>query len=190
METTNRALNIGAGRKPFKDWINLDIGPGPNVDVIADWLWLPFADESMDIINASQVFEHIDIVHRGQALKEAWRVLRYGGQLHIDVPDLPSACRNLLDGKVAQAFGGIYGGSYLKGGAHLWGYSRRALNQIVWDAGFAVTKLELDDTCRIPSIFVEALKIHGTRPFSAEDVDVRNVHDDVTHYIHRSTAII
>jgi len=159
MEETDRCLNIGSGRKPHKGWINADINLNPDIDVIADWTALPFTDESFDVINAGQVIEHLHVFQRGQALKEAWRVLRYGGELHIDVPDLRRCCAKYLEGKKSMAMSGLYGRGWLRGGGHQWGYDEITLNQLIWDAGFAVIGMRVDEAMCPPYIFLRARKV-------------------------------
>jgi ubiquinone/menaquinone biosynthesis C-methylase UbiE len=44
---------------------------------------LPFGDASVDIVLSSLMLHHLDEPGRDQALREAWRVLRPGGRLHV-----------------------------------------------------------------------------------------------------------
>ena len=44
---------------------------------------LPYADESFDRVVSSLVLHHLSRENKQRALREAWRVLRLGGQLHI-----------------------------------------------------------------------------------------------------------
>jgi predicted SAM-dependent methyltransferase len=170
MEKTGRRLNIGSGSKPLEGYTNIDLAPHLGIDVMADWLFLPFANESMALVNAGQVLEHFDIVQRGCALKEAWRVLRYGGELHIDVPDIEGCCRIYLEGKRDKAMAGFYGRPWLLGGGHQWGYSEPTLNQLIWDAGFVVKEIEkrYSEEYPTPYLLVEALKVHGIRKWMVE----------------------
>ena len=57
-------LHIGCGRSPLPGWINLDMAPGPGIDVVADLDMcaetpLPFGDDSFDEILGSHLLEHI-----------------------------------------------------------------------------------------------------------------------------------
>lgn len=47
--------------------------------------WLPFEDASFDVVYSGNVLEHTE--NPGQVLKEAVRVLRPGGILHVEVPN-------------------------------------------------------------------------------------------------------
>ena len=80
-------LNIGSGqRRIVQDdrWVNLDIEPHQNADVVADAHFLPFRDESFDAVSSNSVFEHLRDPFKAGA--EAVRVLKPGGLLWCDVP--------------------------------------------------------------------------------------------------------
>jgi ubiquinone/menaquinone biosynthesis C-methylase UbiE len=44
---------------------------------------LPFGDGSVDVVLSSLMLHHLDETGRDRALREAWRVLRPGGRLHV-----------------------------------------------------------------------------------------------------------
>lgn len=80
-------LNIGSGIRRVltgERWINLDIAPHNNVDVIADGHFLPFQDASLDAVTSSSVFEHLKDPFR--VASEVQRVLKPGGLVWCDVP--------------------------------------------------------------------------------------------------------
>lgn len=83
-------LNVGCGRFPVPDAVNLDRAAGPGVDVVWDldvapW---PFDDQSFDRVQGIQVFEHVN--NPVLFIAEAWRVLQPGGVLHLEVPHYTS----------------------------------------------------------------------------------------------------
>jgi SAM-dependent methyltransferase len=78
-------LNIGSGVHRYRDDIvNIDIFPYRNVDVVADAMALPFADNSVDAALCECLLEHVPSPER--VVAEMLRVLRPGGQLYIAVP--------------------------------------------------------------------------------------------------------
>lgn len=83
-----RVLNIGGGNKKygFRQEINLDIAPLPQVDVVADAHHLPFGKESFDLVIANVVLEHVE--NPAQVVKEIYRVLKKGGRVYAMVPFL------------------------------------------------------------------------------------------------------
>ena len=84
-------LNIGSGQRNFqKPWINIDCrDQGYPVDILTDVKDLSmFADNSVDIIVAHHLLEHIDIGELEQYIAEWYRVLKSGGKLDIFVPHI------------------------------------------------------------------------------------------------------
>jgi SAM-dependent methyltransferase len=78
-------LNVGAGHEAYgSNVVNLDITPGPLIDVVGVAEELPFRDMSFDGCILQAVLEHV--VDAERALDEVWRVLTPGGRVFIDVP--------------------------------------------------------------------------------------------------------
>lgn len=84
-------INLGSGHSiaepndPKEIWFNLDLGNNPNVDLVANLEeGLPFRDESVEVLYASHVFEHIR--NFPELMQECYRVLKPRGILHIKVP--------------------------------------------------------------------------------------------------------
>ena len=87
-------LDIGGGNNPNPGFINIDILPLPNVDIVWDleetpW---PLPDECVLTATASHVLEHIN-PHKGvfiNVMNEIWRVLKPNGQFAFVVPHASS----------------------------------------------------------------------------------------------------
>lgn len=79
-------LNLGAGDDVLPDFRNVDILPGPNVDVVCDLGVLPWGIESDSVehLRAYHIFEHL--VDKAATLNECYRVLAMGGLLEFEVP--------------------------------------------------------------------------------------------------------
>ena len=78
-------LNLGCGKQPIPNAINVDMYPAPGVDQVVDlngpWPW---ADGSVYHIFSSHVIEHVDdIIH---FMREANRVLAVGGTMELRTP--------------------------------------------------------------------------------------------------------
>lgn len=82
-------LNLGAGQRRLDGFLNIDIRPQFEPDIIGDVTDLSqFADGSVDEIRMDAVYEHIYPHKRQQALQEWLRVLKPDGRLVINwVPD-------------------------------------------------------------------------------------------------------
>lgn len=86
-----RVLDIGCGHKPYHDlfpttqhW-GMDCGLlDASPDFIGDALCLPIRDQSVDIVFATQVIEHVTDPHR--MVRECKRVLRPNGWLILSGP--------------------------------------------------------------------------------------------------------
>jgi SAM-dependent methyltransferase len=66
------------------DFIRLDFDLAMKPDICASATALPFADESIDRVSSTALFEHVAFPH--DIIREAFRVLRPGGFLFIVVP--------------------------------------------------------------------------------------------------------
>jgi len=89
-ERSHINLNLGCGEEPQRGFINVDMLNLPGVDVVWDleeYPW-PFPENSIDLIVASQLVEHVN-PHKGNFIKfmdEAWRVLKVHGQFMLATP--------------------------------------------------------------------------------------------------------
>ena len=72
------------GHFPGRDYIGLDIRPGPGVDQIGNVENLPFADNSLGTVIACNTFEHVRCFWRG--FDEIRRVLRPDGVFLLSCP--------------------------------------------------------------------------------------------------------
>lgn len=80
-------VSIGGGpRRPHPCLVNLNIGPFPGVEVVADAHLLPYADNSVDAINCEAVLEHLP--EPKIAVAEMYRVLKPGGRVFAATPFL------------------------------------------------------------------------------------------------------
>jgi SAM-dependent methyltransferase len=80
-------LSIGGGPdRPHPKLVNLNIGPFPNVDIVADAHELPYADKSVDAIYCEAVLEHLE--NPVKAVEEMFRILKPGGKIIAITPFL------------------------------------------------------------------------------------------------------
>jgi len=93
-----KKLNIGSFTVmlPSPDWINIDIVDlsayarehGFNFRQVDVTRGLPFEDNSIDVINASHLIEHLSVVEGIAFLKQCWRVLKPNSTIRIGTPDI------------------------------------------------------------------------------------------------------
>ena len=86
-------LNLGCGPNRIEGYIGVDIIPGPTVDIVASIDKLPYKDEEVDAIIAEHVIEHLTYYQFNRAMAEWHRVLKKGGTLEIECPDLLEWCK-------------------------------------------------------------------------------------------------
>ncbi len=80
-------LSIGGGpRRAHPQLTNLNVGPFPNVDIVADAHFLPYASDSVDVIYCEAVLEHLNNPVR--AVEEMYRVMKKGGRAFVATPFL------------------------------------------------------------------------------------------------------
>jgi len=82
-----RVLELGGGRTPATDGVNVDVAAVSGVDVLADVTepW-PFEPDSFDRIEAHHVLEHLSHDDLPTVFHQAGTVLRVGGAFHAEVP--------------------------------------------------------------------------------------------------------
>jgi len=131
-------VNLGCGVNTSKEFINVDTIPLPHIHHINNIQELfMFPDNSVDLLYASHVVEHIPRNELRKTLKDWRRVLKKGGILKIGVPDfdkLIEAYRlsgNNVDLIVNQVMGNI--GDY-NDHHSLWNF--KYAKQLLEEAGF------------------------------------------------------
>ena len=86
-------LNLGCGRRILEGYTNVDLPgnhSGIKPDVEADLRKLPFPDEHADEIMAVHVIEHFYVWEVMSVLDEWKRVLKTGGKIILELPNLMS----------------------------------------------------------------------------------------------------
>lgn len=158
METVAvKRLNLGCGDKILPGYINVDVVESRldrKPDVICDLHKLtPFEDNSVDEILSVHVVEHFWRWEVVDVLKEWVRVLKPGGKMILECPNILSAAHELLrnpelacgPGPEGQRSMWVFYGdpkwkdSYM---VHRWGYTPLSLARIMHEAGLAQLRQE------------------------------------------------
>lgn len=102
-------LHVGCGSgtlPPYfqDDWkeIRLDIDPNVKPHILSSILAVPVADETYDAVYSAHNLEHLFRHEVPVALHEFWRVLRLGGLLMVEVPDLQSVAKHVAEGNLTD----------------------------------------------------------------------------------------
>lgn len=81
----NLKIDLGCGRYKAKDFIGVDVYPGPGIDLVANLnKRFPFPDNSAEVIRAYDVIEHLE--DRIHTMNEIWRVCKPGAIVDLLVP--------------------------------------------------------------------------------------------------------
>lgn len=160
-----RIVNLGCGSDIHRDAWNVDFRPGPGVDSVVDlsvFPW-PMADESWDEVRMFDFLEHFEMSKTQRIIDECRRVLKDGGRLVIQVPDLTILAHAILadsefpcyncgsnlvnrecvgrcgsshgDNCIA-AIGRLYGGQDYPGNYHMAGFTKESLDFLLSISGF------------------------------------------------------
>lgn len=142
-------VEIGANVKPqaqyVPDWqgakiITLDIDEKMNPDIVADAADMPpELYEKLDGLLASHVLEHFSYWKTFEVLSGWAKCLKEGGELHILVPSLEWAARQVLSEKPSPAvYAQLYAGQVNQWDVHLTGFTMRKLRQLFEQLGLSV----------------------------------------------------
>ena len=89
-------LNLGSGSKPYLDYRNCDKYPGPGVDEVFDMNKIPYPNNSVTTIHSEHALEHLDHYRARTCIEEWFRVLKPGGKIHLQMPDLDECCMQFV----------------------------------------------------------------------------------------------
>ena len=143
-------VEIGPGIYPLDGFVKLDCAAGEGR---YNFLWgvdrMPFDDNTVDLIYASHVLEHVAWYQTVDALKEAHRVLKPGKSIEVWVPDFQYIVLCYRDGKCGDEWrrhnaDGYYmnwvnGRVFAYGSQENWHralFDRNSLRGCLFDAGF------------------------------------------------------
>jgi len=150
-------LNLGCGDKILPGYVNVDVASeraGKQPDVICDVRKLEkFDNGHADEILAVHVVEHFWRWEVVDILKEWVRVLKPGGKMILECPNLKSACEEFLKEPDLRSAAGpegqrsmwvFYGDPRWKDPlmVHRWGYTPLSLAKIMNEAGLTDLKQE------------------------------------------------
>jgi predicted SAM-dependent methyltransferase len=144
-------LNLGSGDKTLPGYVNVDTvdeRAGNKPDVISDIRKLELADEYADEVMAIHVVEHFYIWEIAALLAEWRRVLKPGGLLILECPNVLKAARNLVNNPSyatnreagwKKTMHALYGDTRWEDAlmVHKWGWTPASLTQQLEEAGFS-----------------------------------------------------
>ena len=150
-------INFAAGRQTHDGFFNIDAVQHPNATRPLDLLFelrfddgrlleqLPLADGCADELHAMHIIEHFYRYDVDAVVEEWRRLLRVGGLLVLELPNLEAACRNLIQSGMSDrdVMFPLYGDAGWKSPymVHRYGYTPTTITQLLSDHGF--TKIQI-----------------------------------------------
>lgn len=145
-------LHLGCGKRYKEGYVNIDAKSQK-----ADLLWdklnaLPYEHNSVSEIMAIHLFEHIWPSEAREHVRHWYSLLKPGGKLILEMPDLYKAARNYIrdvdrgsvSPNITMAMFPIFGDNPDKTvyDCHKWGWTFRTILPVLQDAGFkAITEM-------------------------------------------------
>lgn len=166
-------LHLGCGIVKLGGYINIDADPNINPDVVIDLTApLPYINDTVEEIITYHFLEHL---RRGQAenlIRECYRILKKGGFLTIEIPDILGICKAFAEGNESQRYfsykGGpalithIYGLQLNQWEYHKTGFDKAHLTNLLKNIGFSnVIKEEANKIIKdylMPALRLKAVK--------------------------------
>lgn len=132
-------LNLGCGEKRLRGYINVDLYGTP--DEYHDFTKLPYPENSVDEILGVHILEHIFISKIEETLKNWYKVLKTGGRLILEMPDLKKILGFFQkdDPNLFKTMYALYGkevGSGRVEDVHKWCWTFATLKPILEHIGF------------------------------------------------------
>lgn len=139
-------LNIGCGGRKLSGYIGIDaVAERAAADIVATADKIPLPDGCAEEIIAIHLWEHFYRFQCEEIIAEWSRLLKSGGTLILELPNIIKCCENVLSGKFNAGkhpdqlgMWGLYGdpreGDQFM--AHRWGWSPQSLTDFLKANGF------------------------------------------------------
>jgi len=131
-------IHVGCGPVYKKGYVNIDIFDSTVADRIMSAYHLEFPDDTASHVECMHTIEHLGAAKSIYALAEFFRVLKPGGVLLLETPDIEAAFANFLKKGEAQRkllMNWIYGLDS-PGMGHRYCFPRELLSRMLKEAGF------------------------------------------------------
>lgn len=137
-------LNLCCGQMILPGYVNIDAFPGAGVDVVCDIRELSYEPGSVDEAVMFHCIEHFSLDDACAIIRNVFAMLRPGGRVVIEAPDVFKAVRN--SPSEFETVKGIFGDiAELRKGkdgyAHRWGWTGSLMQQELASAGFNVSEV-------------------------------------------------
>ena len=137
-----KKLHLGCGNKYINGFINIDARDLPTVDIVEDVKNLEsFEKNSIDLIYASHILEHITRIEYTGVLTRWYDLLKSDGTLRIAVPDIGKVFEHYhINGDLRLLRGFLWGGQSHGFNYHYCGWDFKTLEEDLLKIGFKDVK--------------------------------------------------
>jgi predicted SAM-dependent methyltransferase len=138
-------INVGCGGRRIPGYIGVDAVERSGADLIAPANKIPLGDGCADEVLAVHLVEHLVPWDLHETLQEWFRLLKPGGSLILEMPDLIKCCKNIIDGRMRGGkhpdqlgMWGLFGDDRYQDPymLHRWSYTFKTLEPKVAAVGF------------------------------------------------------
>ena len=151
-------LDIGCGSQKLDGYIGVDAYV--ETDIKAQMWEIPLGDGEVEEIYSSHTLEHVPIALVQPTLKEWFRLLKPGGILLLQVPNMDYVARYWLDGPDRSWAKMItFGNQVHEGEFHKCGFTSMGLQEDLQACGFIVDQIAI-----IWAYNQETLQAHARKP--------------------------
>ena len=136
-------LHLGCGSKHIDGFINIDARELPGVDEVDDVKALTkFTKDSVELIYASHILEHITRLEYTNVLSRWYDLLKTGGILRIAVPDIEKVFEHYNKNRDLRSLRGfLWGGQSYGFNYHYCGWDFKTLKEDLTSVGFKNIKI-------------------------------------------------
>lgn len=142
----NIRLNIGSGGIEYPGYLSVDLYD-KRANIIMDITKLDFDDDSVTELLALHVFEHLNPYKALDILKGWYKILKPGGKLIMEMPDIEQLCKRFVSAGTGERYGilnAMYGSVNTTDvgdpsditSPHLFGWFPQSLTDHLTNAGF------------------------------------------------------
>ena len=131
-------LHLGCGSKKISGYTNIDMIATDAVDEVDDIRYLQRYDKnSVDVIYACHVLEHISRTEYKQVLSRWYDILKPGGVLRLSIPDLEKWFLYCLEkNNFRLILGALYGEQDNIYNSHKMGWTEKTIKEDLLEIGF------------------------------------------------------
>jgi predicted SAM-dependent methyltransferase len=163
-------LHLGCGEKILEGYTNIDLY-NPKAEVKADIAKLPYDENSADEIYNCHVIEHSDYFEAMEWIKEWKRVLKPGGSLVMETPDLTLLCQKYMASSVndrVKLYPTFFAKAWLPGEVHKFLYSKEQMVWTLYTLGFEDVQFHYPDG--YPGIEDVCMKVSCRKPIVNKEI--------------------